>query len=112
MAARSIRLGHTVINGYHVGRMLRGQAQAAAEHRYAFCSAHHQSVRGKQAAGSHQRQVTEMPVPNGVDERSLDEGAEVVELTDQPPARSDPCGVSGDCGVEILLVHQPVEVDY
>ena len=104
--------GHIIVHGCAFGLVPRSHAQTAAKHRDSLGSAHYQSVPSKQAIGGHQGQIAEMTVSNGVDERSLDQSSQIIELADQPPARRNSGRMSGNRRVKILLVHEPVKVDH
>ncbi len=52
-----------------------------------------------------------MSVPDRVDKRVPDERQQVEELADEAPPVSEPSGVPRDDGVDVLLVHEVMDVD-
>jgi hypothetical protein len=60
---------------------------------------------------SHEGEIVKVAVPYRVDERILDQRAEVVELADQPAAMRHSCSVCLHSRIQVCLVHQAMEVD-
>ena len=56
-------------------------------------------------------EVVEVTMPNSVDERILDQCAQVVELADQPAAGLYPSSMGRHGRIQVRFVHQAVEVD-